>query len=450
MTARIREFNLFLRDYINLDATRTRTLHSRVSAVNTFIAGQEDLEDVVTDDVIPQGSFAHKTIIRPYSGNDFDADVLVPMDEQDDWEPKDYTKALYKVLQSSARYRDKAVLGKRCVKLDYAGDFHIDLVPFVTRGDGNTYITHRTRNEFIRQDPVAYTAWFEDNNRTAHGHLVRVVRLMKFLRDRSSIQVPSVVLSALLAERVRSFDGVDDYASVASTLTSLVKALHEYIDPMLTPPWVDDRIGQNLADRLTQSGFENLQSQVKTWSRLMTEALEADADESMEKWRKIFGESFGSTTGKAGESETLFASASGYYEKIPAPGEQDLQKDHGIRVLLDPRHRVRVVGRMSPNQKGIGRYRPLSGSGNHVPLGRSLRFTIEDCSVAEPFEVYWKVRNAGDEAARRQMFRGQIRKAGQQITETSNFHGEHWVEAWVVKDGVAVATDIQDVTILPK
>lgn len=449
MTARTREFSLFLRDYVNLDATRIKTLHSRVSAVNTFIAGHEDLENVVTDDVIPQGSFAHKTIIRPYSGNDFDADVLVPMDEQDDWEPKDYTQSLYKALQSSARYRDKVALGKRCVKLDYAGDFHIDLVPFVTRDDGNTYITHRTRNEFIRQDPVAYTEWFEDNNRPTHGNLVRVVRLMKYLRDRSSIQIPSVVLSALLAERVRSFAGVDDYANVASTLTALVKALHEYIGTMLTPPWVDDRIGQNLADRLTQSGFENLQSQVKTWSRLMTEALDADADESVEKWRKLFGESFGSTTRKASESGALVASASNYHEKTLAPGEQDLQRDHGIRVSLDPRHRVRVVGRMSPNRKGIGRYRPLGGSGNHVPVGRSLRFSIEDCTVEKPYEVYWKVRNAGEEAAHRQSFRGEIRKLGEQITETSSFHGEHWVEAWIVKEGVAVATDIQDVTILP-
>jgi hypothetical protein len=449
MTARIREINFFLRDYVNLDATRTKTLHSRVTAVNNFLASHSGLDDLVVGDVIPQGSFAHKTIIRPFTGNDFDADVLVPMAEQDGWEPKHYTQALHKALQSSARYSDKAVLGKRCVKLDYAGDFHIDLVPFVTRDDENTYITHRTRNEFIRQDPVAYTSWFEDNNRTTHGHLVRVVRLMKYLRDRSSIDVPSVVLSALLAERVRSFAGVNEYDNVATSLTSLVKALHDYLDPMSTPPWVDDRIGQNLADRLTQSGFDNLKSQLRTWSKLMVAALEADADESVEKWRKLFGDSFGSAVRKTSESGALTASAYSYFEKAPAPGEQDLLRDHGIRTNLDPSHRVRVAGRVSPNRKGVGRYRPLGGRGNLVPLGRSLRFTIEDCTVEKPFHVYWKVRNAGEEAARRKMFRGEIRKLGEQITESSSFHGEHWVEAWIVKDGVAVARDRQEVTILP-
>lgn len=449
MTARIREFNLFLRDHVNLNTTRTKTLHTKVSSVNTFIGAHADLEEAVTADLIPQGSFAHKTIIRPYSRNDFDADVLVPMDEQDDWAPKHYTLALLKALQSSAHYGGMAVLGKRCVKLDYAGDFHIDLVPFVTRADGSTFITHRTRDEFIRQDPVAYTEWFEDCNRTTSGHLVRVVRLMKYLRDRSSIQVPSVVLSALLAGRVHSFAGADDYGSVASTLTSLVISLNGYIEMMPSPPWVDDRIGQNLADRLTQSGFENLQSQVKRWSRLMQEALDADAAESVEKWRKLFGDSFGSTVEEARAGNPLPAAVTAHYEKQRAPGEQDLLEHYGIPIQLDPHHRVRVVGRMAPNGKGFGRFRPLGASGNHVPLSRSLRFNIERCTVEEPYDVYWKVRNAGEEAARRRSFRGEIRKASHQITETSNFHGEHWVQAWIVKKGIAVATDIQDVTILP-
>lgn len=84
-----------------------------------------------------------------------------------------------------------------------------------------------------------------------------------------------------------------------------------------------------------------------------------------------------------------------------------------------------------------------------MPLGRLLRLTIEDCAVDEPFDVFWKVRKAGEEAARRKLFPGDIRKLGEQIAESSSFHGEHSVEAWIVKDGVVVATGTQNVTILP-
>ncbi|KQQ94602.1 hypothetical protein ASF62_11070 [Leifsonia sp. Leaf325] len=447
MTARVREFNLFLRDYVNLNQTRINTLQTRVGSLDDFLVEDSTLADVVADGLIPQGSFAHKTIVRPYSGNDFDADVLLPIEEQDEWEPKKYTIQLQKALEASSRYVGKTVLKKRCVTVEYANDFHIDVVPFITRGDGNTYITNRTDNEYVRCDPVAFTTWVEDCARTTNGHLIRVIRLVKFLRDRSSIQVPSVVLAALLAERVHSFAGVDYYTNVATTLVALLENLDDYIGPMTTRPWVDDRIGQNLADRLTETGFKNLQSQVKTWARKMREALDADSADSVEKWRTVFGDNFGAENKEQG----LLASAQvDTYEKSAAPGEQWLDRDYGIPIRLNPRYGFRVVGRAAGTMRARSRPRPLSASGNHVRTGRDLNFTVEGCTVPEPFDVYWKVRNAGEEAASRKNFRGEIRKEGLRITETSNFPGNHWVQAWIVKDGVAVATDVQDVTIVSR
>lgn len=446
MTARVREFNAFLRDHVNLNQTRINTLQSRVSSLDKFLGDESPLGDLVTDDVIPQGSFAHKTIIRPYTGNDFDADVLLPMDEEPDWEPKKYTVELQKALEASKRYEGKTTLGKRCVTIDYADDFHIDVVPFVTRPDGNTYITHRLDNDWIRQDPIALTKWIEESSRVTNGHLIRVIRLVKYLRDRSSLNVASVVLTALLTERVHSFAGVDEYQNVATTLVSLVEDLRDYLESMSSAPWVDDRIGQNLADRLTHTGFLNLQSQLKTWARKMRAALDAPSNESVDKWREVFGDKFGATT-TAELMLTASAAPIETYEKREAPGEQFLERDHHIPVRIQPGVRFRLVGRMSATRRASGRFRPMSATGNHVPIGRSLSFTVEDCTVPAPYDVYWKVRNAGAEAVERRNLRGEIVKGGDKITESSSFAGNHWVQAWIVKDGVAIATDVQDVTI---
>jgi len=179
----------------------------------------------------------------------------------------------------------------------------------------------------------------------------------------------------------------------------------------------------------------------------MREALDADAAESIEKWRAVFGDSFG--TEKA--ENALAASARvETYEKRAAPGEQWIDHDYGIPVRLDSRYRFRVVGRATATARARGRLRPLAASGNHVRVGRDLSFTVEGCTVPEPFDVYWKVRNAGEEAAKLKNFRGEIRKEGLRITERSNFPGNHWVQAWIVKEGVAVATDVQDVTIVAR
>jgi hypothetical protein len=450
VTARVKEFNAFLRDHVNLNQTRIDTLHTRTTALDAALEESEILDEKLDGSLIPQGSYAHRTIIKPLAGNDFDADVLLPMLEQDDWAAEKYTVQLKKALDAVPKYEGKTILGKRCVTLQFANSFHIDVVPFIMRADGKTYITHRTRNEFIRQDPTALTLWFQDRNRTTSGHLVRVVRLTKYLRDRSSIQVPSVVLAALLTERVKSFAGVDDYTNVSSTFVSLLEDLRDYLDLFTSPPWVDDQIGQNLADRLTQTGFDNLKSQLKTWTRIARDAYDAPAGESVEKWQKLLGSNFGGgVSAELSLSAHAAASTEPTYENQMVPGEKTIT-EYGYPERFDPASRFRIVGRMSPTKSGKGRYRPMRSNGNLVPLGRSLKFEIEDCTVDGPYEVYWKVRNAGPVAASRKAFRGEISKRGDVIYESSDFPGAHWVQAWIVQNGVAVATDIQDVTIMSR
>lgn len=446
MTARIEDFRAFMANEVDLNPTRTDLLRSRVDTVNSFLLDSDLLAGRLEDDVIPQGSFAHKTIIKPPAEGEFDADVLVPMAEDEDWEPKRYTEKLHAALEASERYGDKAVLRKRCVRLDYADGFHIDLVPFVRRANDLTYITHRTRNEFIFQDPPAFTSWFNNQQRDANGHLIRSVRLMKWLRDRSSSEIPSVVVTALMAERVHAFGDTGEYANLPTTFTTLATALSNYLDGFTSPPWVDDRVGQNLADRWTQSAFDRFSSQLRSWSNRANDALTAPAEDSVEAWKKLFGDRFGGATEKAATSGAAVTASA----RSAAPGEQDLTKDHGIPVQLDRQHRVSIRARFSPTAKRQGRPRPLDARGNLVPVGRQLYFSIEDCSVQPPFSVYWKVRNEGPEAERRGSFRGEIRERGHKIEETSNFSGPHWVQAWIVKNGIAVATDTQDVTIMPR
>ena len=54
---------------------------------------------------------------------------------------------------------------------------------------------------------------------------------------------------------------------------------------------------------------------------------------------------------------------------------------------------------------------------------------------------YWKVRNVGHEAKRRNMERGGIRKGGQIWEESTTFSGEHYVECYAVYEDVVVARD---------
>lgn len=75
-----------------------------------------------------------------------------------------------------------------------------------------------------------------------------------------------------------------------------------------------------------------------------------------------------------------------------------------------------------------------------------MKFYIEQNEVAElelPYTVYWKVRNVGIEAVKRNMIRGEISQdtGNEQITETTDFKGSHYVECYIIQNEVCVAKD---------
>lgn len=67
-----------------------------------------------------------------------------------------------------------------------------------------------------------------------------------------------------------------------------------------------------------------------------------------------------------------------------------------------------------------------------------------------PYEVKWKVRNVGDIARKRNCLRGEIydsNRDGNKRRESSNFFGPHYVECYIIQNGVVVARNRIDVPI---
>src|SRR5699024_720894 len=83
-----------------------------------------------------------------------------------------------------------------------------------------------------------------------------------------------------------------------------------------------------------------------------------------------------------------------------------------------------------------------------VAYDKKTQFCIDSINVPEPYDIYWKVRNVGPEAYRRNQIRGQINKTNRDThTENSNFKGRHFVECYIVKDDLCVAKDRINVPI---
>lgn len=72
---------------------------------------------------------------------------------------------------------------------------------------------------------------------------------------------------------------------------------------------------------------------------------------------------------------------------------------------------------------------------------KSLVFKIIRHDVVPPYDVYWKIKNEGKEAERRDCIRGQIVKDdGNEVKkESTTFKGKHFVECYIIKSNVCVA-----------
>ena len=80
---------------------------------------------------------------------------------------------------------------------------------------------------------------------------------------------------------------------------------------------------------------------------------------------------------------------------------------------------------------------------------KKLEFFIQNTEVQKPYQVFWKIKNEGQIAKDKNMLRGQIVKDnGSEIrNEDTNFEGAHFVECYIIKDGICVARDRIDVPI---
>ena len=105
-----------------------------------------------------------------------------------------------------------------------------------------------------------------------------------------------------------------------------------------------------------------------------------------------------------------------------------------------PSGRVKIIGTAS--RKGF-RTRQIESGSAPLPKYWSLRFEAQT-NVLMPYEVHWQVVNTGAEAYKANGLRGGFYKGttethGTVRKENTEYKGKHWIECFIVKDGICCA-----------
>lgn len=196
--------------------------------------------------------------------------------------------------------------------------------------------------------------------------------------------------------------------------------------------------GESFNHRWKQDEYANFRTQLHRYAGVITDAFdETDKDKSVKLWQSVFGDDFK----KAGiVTKALQASTS---TRVVHDPEQNLEID--LHIPIRPRYKVTLAGRVE--KKPGFRHYTLPSRSNLVGKGRELVFTVDTRTIPGPVNIYWKVRNSGDEAIAADQLRGQIVPGGATHRERTLYKGSHYVEVYIVQNGVCVALDRQRVVI---
>lgn len=286
-------FENFIESEVELNKTRKETLDSHIEALEKVIKESEKIKYQGKE---IQGSWSHGTIIKPVADNDeYDADVMITVDINSEYEPKDYLLELSRLFKGKELYKDKTTLKTRCVRITYSGDCHVDLVPRI-KENNKWYIFNRQDDVKEITNPKELTEWIDEKNRIANFNLKKVIMLIKYLRDyKNTFSVKSVLLNTMIGNLIEE-NSEEQYPDIPTALKNIMSRLDDYLQANADMPIIHNpKCYEETFDRnWNQDIYSNFRNVIHNYTQKIEEAYnEEDKDKSIKLWQDIFGDEFG-------------------------------------------------------------------------------------------------------------------------------------------------------------
>lgn len=222
---------------IQLTMTQDEKARGHYGAVAHWLSREGSPLREFSPHIFPQGSQRLGTTTKPIEQTEFDLDAICLMRIGNSVHPGIVYRLLWDRLLENKVYRGMMTRMPRCIRLEYAGDFHLDIAPavpdlqcggnclLVPNLDANLALEHPENDEWKSTNPQGYAKWFEDrctpvmvfNEKFARAQvdpvpdqepihakpaLKRSVQLFKRWRDveyadRKHLAPPSIILTTL-------------------------------------------------------------------------------------------------------------------------------------------------------------------------------------------------------------------------------------------------------------
>lgn len=236
---------------IQLDDTRKERMEVAYRAIESLLNEDTGFFKDAIFEIYPQGSVRIGTTVKPIGKNEFDLDIVVHIVM--DWKkypPQYIYNQLKRVLQNSDRYKDKVELKNRCIRLNYAGDFHMDILPGCQESNydkDKLVIPDRKLGDWTSGNPRGYGNWFIEKSNLAKITLLekayamenlpadefskkkplqRAVQLIKMYRDEYFKSNPEMATSSIILTTITGefYEGEE---SIFDTIENIINKIKQ-------------------------------------------------------------------------------------------------------------------------------------------------------------------------------------------------------------------------------
>jgi hypothetical protein len=410
----------------NLAISNTDVISTRYGEITSALNKQFRETESKTANTLQVGSFGRKTGINGIS----DLDMLYIMPKTK-WDAYNKSGGQLKLLQDTKdailkRYPTTKVKVDRLVVTVTYTNFHVEVQPVFEQDDGSfKYPDTSNGGSWKITKPKEEMAAISDTDSDKNLNLRRLCKMARAWKNKHGVAMGGLLIDTLAY-------------NFLNTTTEYDKRSYAFYD------WLSRDFFKYLSELPEQSKYsapgsrqdvkvkKPFQRKAKKAYNLCLKAIEAENNKSVnDKWKKVYGRPFPAAAEATTEARGFADSWSNTEEFI-----ED-------RFSIDIKEFLKIDCEVKQN--GFREYFLSEKLSSWFKLGvnKSLRFTVTELSVSEPYQIYWKVLNRGDAARKRNMIRGQIVSdlGHKERTESTSFRGDHIVECYCVKDGIVVAKD---------
>ncbi len=444
------KFNTFYRTHVVLSQEEQDELYKKKELnIQRLKAGlaeynEENGTSYAIVETCVQGSVSMSTIVQNEE-NDYDIDVAIVFDKavlSGKGAQATRNMVANALKRKTKQFNAEPEVKTSCVRVRYADGYHIDFAVYRRQYDQSRdcWIYEHAGDDWSIRELRGLREWFKEKNDDSKGKLRKVVRLSKmFCNSRDSWKnMPSGLIQTVLCEEKLE----SAYGRIDELFYYTMKSIVERIEADRTVKAPVDN-GRDLTPRNSDL------KRVTNWKNRLKSKLEdleilfkddCSENDAIQAWYGFFNHSYWNTQLSASNSL--------------APSNYSIRSFTDTEQFIEDMFQVKknYYCKVSCHVSGNGwRPKPLSEFltmlRRFIPHNFEIRCVMVSTNCPAPYSIYWKVKNVGPEAERRNQIRGQIVEKGTSIVEHSNFFGNHYIECYIVKNGVCVAIQRIEVPI---